>query len=140
MDKLSLKIRTEIENLNTVVNILLEEKDKCSLSKLELAGIATYIHNFYNGIENILKQILKSKGIIISESSFWHKELLNTSVTEKIISIELSEQLYDYLSFRHFFVHSYSFVLQREKLDELHKKIFSVYELFLNEIGIVRQL
>lgn len=134
MDNLKIKIDVEFENLERVISELKSASGKKKLSQLELAGIATYIHNFYNGIENILKQILKSKGIVIDDSAYWHKELIEKSVANKVITQNLAESLSEYLSFRHFFVHSYSFILNEQKLKYLHKKIFDIYDAFKKEI------
>ncbi|MBN2856910.1 MAG: hypothetical protein JXN63_00765 [Candidatus Delongbacteria bacterium] len=134
MDNVRLKLEIEIENIDSVIQILLEQLGKKDRSKLELAGIATYIHNFYNGIENILKQILKTKNISIEGSAYWHKELLEKAIKHKLISENLAEILSEFMSFRHFFVHSYSFILNEKKLDQLHKKVFNTYEEFKKEI------
>ncbi|MBA7537315.1 hypothetical protein ES705_29582 [subsurface metagenome] len=85
-------------------------KDKENKTKIELAGIATFLYNFYNGIENILKQILSGENINIVKTEFWHKTLLEVSVENQIISPEFKNSLSAYLAFRHFFVHSYGFV------------------------------
>jgi uncharacterized protein YutE (UPF0331/DUF86 family) len=81
---------------------------------IELAAIATFLHNIYNGIENILKQILISRGINVPKSDKWHKDLLNRSLSSGIISEELTNKLYKYLTFRHFFVHAYGFMLDEK--------------------------
>ena len=51
---------------------------------IELAAIATFLHNTYNGIENILKQILISREIMVPKSEKWHKDLLNKSLSSGI--------------------------------------------------------
>ncbi|MDY6844881.1 MAG: hypothetical protein SVW57_12395, partial [Thermodesulfobacteriota bacterium] len=48
-----------------------------------------------------------------------HKDLLKASTNIGIISNDLYVTLSDYLSFRHFFVHSYSFTLKWEELKPL---------------------
>ena len=81
--------------------------------------MATFLHNFYNGVENILKRILYAKGVALENSSTWHKDLLRTSHDTGIISNELYHALSNYLSFRHFFVHAYCFTLRWEELRPL---------------------
>jgi len=50
----------EFENINSVLSelalVVKPKKQKYSIA--DLAAIATFIHNCYNGIENILKRIL----------------------------------------------------------------------------------
>jgi len=36
---------------------------------IELAAIATFPHNFYNGVENILKQSLKARAVDIPKTA-----------------------------------------------------------------------
>lgn len=107
------------------------QKDK---SIVELAAAATFLHNTYNGIENILKQILNAKKVEIPRSRNWHKELLNVSVSEDIITQDLCDELYEYLTFRHFFVHSYGFMLEESHLQTLSENIPDVWSQFLKAI------
>ena len=101
----------EFENIDTVVFQLFSivEAEKTGYSTAELAAIATFIHNCYNGIENILKRILSFNQIEMKETPTWHKDLLKTSLDIGIVTNDLYSSLSDYLSFRHFFVHAYSF-------------------------------
>ncbi|MDL5502506.1 MAG: DUF86 domain-containing protein [Candidatus Methanoperedens sp.] len=102
---------------------------------IELAAIATFLHNIYNGMENILKQILISREIMVPKSDKWHKDLLNRSFSSGIISEELSNKLYKYLTFRHFFVHAYGFMLDEKQLESLANDIPEIWNRFLKEIG-----
>lgn len=111
----------EFENIDTVVSELFSvvSAGKSDYSIAELAAIATFLHNCYNGIENILKRVLLSGDVKIEDTPTWHKDLLKASTNIGIISNDLYVILSDYLSFRHFFVHSYSFTLKWEELKPL---------------------
>ena len=58
MASLQDKINLDIENIDRVFAELPQHEVLHRLSMLELAGVVTLLHNFYNGIENILKRIL----------------------------------------------------------------------------------
>ncbi len=134
MDRLKKQILAEEENVETALGHLkyaMERKDK---TVIELAAIGTFLHNIYNGIENILKQIVISRSKEIPDSGTWHKELLNLSVSIGIISEGLSDELYKYLTFRHFFVHAYGFMLEEIHLEDLAGNIPKVWFQFLSEV------
>jgi uncharacterized protein YutE (UPF0331/DUF86 family) len=105
------------------------------LSKLELAGIAALVHNFYNGIDNILKQIINAKGLKIPDGPSWHEDLLIKSVDTGIISKKTIDKLKDYLAFRHFFSHAYALDLNPQELEPLVKNLSKLYLDFKKEIS-----
>lgn len=111
----------EFDNISSVLSELrkLLQTKETVFSKVELAAMATFLHNCYNGAENILKRILMYKSRQVLDSPTWHKELLKTARDEGIIQENLYESLSVYLSFRHFFVHSYSFSLRWDELEPL---------------------
>ena len=134
MANLREKVNVEMENISMVLEELRKFKDKPDKTSVELAGIGTFLHNFYNGIENILKQILLSQNIQISSSDSWHRDLLHQATDKGIITEIIMKQLAKYLAFRHFFIHAYEFLLDEEKLKLLVDNVFDVYLSFKTEI------
>src|SRR3990170_749392 len=67
MDELTEQILAEKENVDIALQNLKTALARNEKTVIELAAIATFLHNIYNGIENILKQILISKEIMAKE-------------------------------------------------------------------------
>jgi len=134
MDNFPEKIEAEKQNVEKALADLLMVCSRKERDIVALAAMATFLHNIYNGIENILKQLLKSKGFKVPKTDTWHKDLLELSVSDGIISEQLADQLYEYLTFRHFFVHSYGFMLEEANLKLLIENIPDVWSQFLSSI------
>ena len=128
------QILAEIANVEEAIRNLEAAMIRRERTVVELAAIGVFLHNIYNGIENILKQTLKMKGIQIPRTENWHKELINLSVSNKVITESLSDELYEYLTFRHFFVHAYGFMLEESPLEILADNITGLWVRFLSEI------
>jgi hypothetical protein len=79
-------IAAEKENVERALDNLWEAMGRKKKSTVELAAIATFLHNIYNGMENVLKRALKAKSIEIPKSETSHKDLLNLSASNGIIS------------------------------------------------------
>jgi uncharacterized protein YutE (UPF0331/DUF86 family) len=129
------KIEAEFENIERALADLPELNTLNHLSTLELAGAAAIIHSFYNGVENVLKQLVISKGIGIPQGPSWHIDLITICVSNKIISQPTSDMLKEYLSFRHFFSHAYSFDVDEARIAPLLEKIRDVYNSFVKDIS-----
>ncbi len=86
-------------------------------------------------MDNLPKQIVAEKEYVeIPRSDTWHKDLLNRALSAGVISEGLSEELYKYLTFRHFFVHAYGFMLDEKQLDGLANNVFGICQKFFLEI------
>lgn len=122
----------EFENIETVMSDLSSVvKEKVfEYSTTELAAIATFLHNIYNGTENILKRVLISKGLDIRKTLTWHRDLLKTAHENGVINDDLYGTLSEYLAFRHFFVHAYSFNLNWEALRPLVDNLQDTQKMF----------
>jgi uncharacterized protein YutE (UPF0331/DUF86 family) len=130
MDELLREVQAEKEYILDTLRALNEALQRKEKTVVELAAISTFLQNTYNGIENILKRVLKFKGISITASESWHKELLDLSVDNQIISLELSKRLDEYRAFRHFFVHGYGIMLDKEKLMPLAMNLADLWKDF----------
>lgn len=136
MDKLINEVEAEKEHISKTLEALNKAIKREKTTIIELAAIATFLQNAYNGIENIIKRILKFRGIFIPSSETWHKDLLDLSVSNKIITLELSNRINEYRAFRHFFIHGYGISLDKEKLMPLAKGLPLLWKDFESEIKI----
>ena len=134
MDELQKQILAEKENVEIALENLKLAKSKEEKTVIELAAIGTFLHNIYNGIENILKRVVVTGNVEIPVSVTWHKDLLNLSFSMGIISEKTCDELYKYLTFRHFFVHAYGFMLEEVYMEDLMNNIPEVWSQFLEEI------
>jgi uncharacterized protein YutE (UPF0331/DUF86 family) len=135
MEELLREISAEKEYISETLNALQEALRREEKTIVELAGIATFLQNTYNGMENILKRILKFKGVSIPASETSHKDLLDLAVANNIVSLELSKKFDEYRAFRHFFVHGYGVSLDKERLMPLAENLPNVWKEFESELA-----
>lgn len=129
-------IDAEYEEIEKALSSL-PTKPMTELSKLELAGVGALLHNFYNGIENVLKQVFRIKNIQILQGESWHRDLLLRAAEENIVSETLSNELKRYLAFRHFFSHGYAIDLSPDRMEPLISAVRGVFKSFKIEIDKV---
>jgi uncharacterized protein YutE (UPF0331/DUF86 family) len=127
MAKLTDRIEAELENIQEVLNRLPSVTKLSSIKVLELAGVATLLHNFYNGNENIIKQIINSKGVSIPQGPSWHRDLLDLALKHKVINKTAWGSLKQFLGFRHFFSHAHAFHLEVDRIRPLVKAAPKLY-------------
>lgn len=128
------KIEAEFENIQRVLSEL-PPSHKCpNLSILELAGVAALLHSFYNGLENILKQILLSKGSDLPTGQSWHRDLIDLAISQKLISEKVAEDVKQYLAFRHFFSHAYALDLYATQIEPLVQNASEIFNQFQADV------
>jgi len=125
----------EFENIALILKEIKELREKTSApNKVEVAALGTFIHNFYNGAENILKRVFQHNNIIFKNTPTYHKFILKKALEENIIDENTYNNLYKFLTFRHFFVHGYSFLIEWEKLKPLVDCIEDIFKSFKTAI------
>jgi len=124
-----LHIEAEYDAIEKTLSSLPIDTALSELSELELAGVAALLHNFYNGIENIIKQVFHAKNIQIPHGVSWHRDLLLTA------NRTLTDELKRYLAFRHFFSHAYALDVNPERIEPLVVDATRIYKKFKEEIN-----
>ncbi len=135
MASLKERIESEYEAIERAVNTLPPVDCLGGLSVLELAGVAALLHNFYNGIENVLKQVLQAKGLPIPAGPAWHRDLLTVATEEKVVSESTAEELRPFLAFRHFFSHAYALDLNPQRMKALVADARNVFNAVIRDIA-----
>ncbi|MCJ7784679.1 MAG: hypothetical protein MUP41_12165 [Desulfobacterales bacterium] len=128
-----LRIEAEYEAIENTLSAL-PNRPLSTLSQLEIAGVAALLHNFYNGIENILKQVFLKKSFPIPQGESWHRDLLLSAAEKNIISNLLLNNLKRYLAFRHYFSHAYALELFPKRIEPLVKDAVALFNQFKQQI------
>lgn len=133
------EIKIEIDNLSSVVNelkALLQESYNRELSVRDKTAAGSFLAQFYNGVENILKRICKLKKINLPKDELWHLKLFKMFCMPQqeklplLFDETLEKEFSSYRRFRHIVHHGYGFQLQWELMREGISKIEEVFNLF----------
>ncbi len=135
MDELLQDIAADKERIEDTLEALVKTLRRKRRGFVELAAIATCLHNCYSGVENLLKRVLQHLQVPLPHSATSHKDLLDLAIEQGIISQELSEALDEYRAFRHFFVHGYGIALQEAPLQSLAQNLPDVWHRFESELS-----
>jgi len=127
MSELNQRVQVEFANIDCILAELPEIGALPRLSVLEIAGVAALLHNFYNGVESALKQIIRARGLEIPSGNSWHRDLVSLASSHGIISETTANRLRQYLAFRHFFSHGYAVDLDLERMQPLVEQVEEVY-------------
>jgi hypothetical protein len=128
------RIEAEYEAIEKILSSFPPSEKLSQINELELAGVAALLHNFYNGIENIIKQIFQSRSINIPQGTSWHQELLLVATESQIISQSLVDDLKRFLAFRHFFSHAYALDLYPQRMEPLVADAAIIFKKLKKEI------
>ena len=118
---------TQIERLLTSYQDLLArfipmpESEPTLPTLIETTALASVLHSFYTGVENIFQLIAKHLDQQPLAGERWHRDLLDqmsqaTGERAALLTAETGKRLREYLAFRHFYRHAYSSFLDWRRL------------------------
>jgi predicted nucleotidyltransferase len=142
---LKLEIETELKNLERiaaqVARFLASAHDEPD--SFMVAGVAKYLHDFYNGVERVFERIAVRVDGGLPSGDFWHTQLLEHMAAPlgeerpAVIDPSLQSRLLEFLRFRHRIRHTYSYELEwprvkrlAEELDEVTQRVRAALEAF----------
>ncbi len=114
--------RAHLDQLFVAYQAVISKSSQQEPDFIELSALATMLHSFYTGLENIFKRIALEIDGHIPSGIASHSDLLivmtqTTANRPLVISEALRTRLSAYLSFRHVFRHTYSFQLSGTKCE-----------------------
>lgn len=122
------RVRAEIGSVDRVVGILGDALTTHQESEPEIVvihGVAGLIHDFYSGVERVLRAVIGATDASQPAGDSWHRELLRSAaldlagVRPAILSTAAADELGDYLAFRHVFRNLYAFNLRWDRVRQL---------------------
>lgn len=123
------KLEEEFRTVETKLNLPPEE-----VSNYDRAAIGYYLHNFYNGCENIFLAVARFFENDLARNS-WHTNVLKRMQVEiqgirpALIDEVLFRLLDDFRGFRYKFRHCYTFELDWERERLVGKKFSRTFQL-----------
>lgn len=147
MKDLEMLIERIVSEINEEIDKLLNLKSEYQeflkkypqMDKYLLRTKASYLADFYIGVERIFKIIAEEINGGLPKGENWHKRLLldmSLKIGQRtpVISKVLYENLLKFLGFRHVVRHIYGFELNENRLNELADIYESVLEGFIKEM------
>ncbi|MEA3476388.1 MAG: hypothetical protein U9R23_08130 [Candidatus Cloacimonadota bacterium] len=142
-EDLKQEIEIELDFIESTISellLILKDIDNKEPSTKDKTAAGTFLSQFYNGIENILKRISKYYNIELPKGENWHIELFKRfkkpSFKELPLLFDepLATSLASYRKFRHAFFHGYGFQLDWirikegiENVDIIYKRIKKIF-------------
>jgi uncharacterized membrane protein YheB (UPF0754 family) len=145
LDKtLETKLLFEISQIDKLLDTHKPLLDLCKLKIpdfIEMSATAMFLHSFYNGLENILKLIIKFYDARLPNDIKWHMDLLEAAFVsnenrKKVFRSELQNILEEHLKFRHFVRYSYGFQLEWERMEDLIMNINNTWNMAKEDINV----
>ncbi|MBE2223485.1 MAG: hypothetical protein IAF02_18235 [Anaerolineae bacterium] len=134
-ETLSERIQRDIALLDELLAAyadLLLQVEQTPPDLVQVTALASVLHSFYNGLESIFVTIAREVDKEVPSADRWHRDLLEqmgaaNDSRDAVLPLVLLSQIQDYLAFRHFYRHAYSFFLRWEELQALVLPLTAVW-------------
>jgi hypothetical protein len=141
-DNLRKQVAVERQQLHRLLDAYRPLIERCAMSPpndIELSALAAMLHSFYNGFENIFKRVATELDGGLPSGEFWHRKLMDSMAIpsgerDPVLSEQFIEHLDDYLEFRHFFRHAYTFDLRWDRMKTLVLRCEETLQLLEGEL------
>ena len=115
-------VNDELEDINReleLIKILLKKHRRKPLDDIEIRAAALSLSTIYNGIETVMTFALKDRGKILPAGGRYHSQILELAERQGIIDKEIRAVLKNFMGFRHFIRHAYSFEIDASEILEI---------------------
>ncbi len=135
------RIQQECRSLERKIDLYEKERNE-EIRDSHISAMAAIAHGIYNGIENILKDILKYLDGHLPTGSDWHSKLLvrahnaNPGVREAIINENTARSLTDLKGFRHIFRGAYQSSLRPERVLSMARQTLKIVPTVIHEVDV----
>jgi len=142
LKRLKTEILSELNHISRLMDEYSEFLDKyaSNMDAYLLRVKASYMADFYMGVEKALRLIAEELNGGVPKGEGWHKKLLYTmtlaieKVRPAVISNRLYQDLLKFLGFRHVVRQAYGFQLDEKKLIELERIFEKTWKMFSREV------
>ena len=138
------EIRIELKSLRIIVDelhSLSEEHTDSEPSLREKTAAGSFLAQFYNGVENILKRISRLRDVELPTGGMSHVELFKKFCEPPFKNLplvfdgKLEDEFGNYRRFRHIVYHGYGFQLKWEMMKFGVEQIGTVFEQFSKRVS-----
>ena len=140
------RIRSELENLEEVVSRVCRAVEATAGdsvdSDLYWDAIALNLHDFYTGLERVLRYIATEVDGHLPTGGEWHRELLRQMATQlpqirpAVFSNATIKRLDEYLRFRHVVRHVYAFEFDPQRIRPLAEALAGDFAQVEDELAV----
>ncbi len=140
------RIRSELENIEEVVTRVRRAVEATAGdsvdSDLYWDATALNLHDFYTGLERLLRHIAAEVDGHVPAGAEWHQELLRQMATQlprirpAVFSKETIKRLDEYLRFRHVVRHVYAFEFDPQRIRPLAEALAGDFARVKSELAV----